>query len=95
MDIICHALLICIEFITLMICVKSMNYEAAHYAVFLTLLFPLLLCLKFLFKTLTLDVLSPFSSITVTILDIIHRPVSYLKTRLVGDWILSPTSGVS
>jgi hypothetical protein len=30
--------------------------------------------------------------VTITILDIIHRPVFYLKQRL-GDWILSPSSG--
>jgi hypothetical protein len=33
--------------------------------------------------------------ITVTIPEIIHRPVSYLKTRRFGDWILSPSSGGS
>jgi hypothetical protein len=31
--------------------------------------------------------------ITITILDIIHRPVFYLRTRRFGDWILSPSSG--
>jgi hypothetical protein len=32
---------------------------------------------------------------TFTILDIIHRTVLYLKTRLFGNWILSPSSGGS
>jgi hypothetical protein len=31
--------------------------------------------------------------ITITILDIIHHPVFYLKTKRCGDWILSPSSG--
>jgi hypothetical protein len=31
--------------------------------------------------------------ITVTILDIIHRPPFCLKTRRFGDWVLSPSSG--
>jgi hypothetical protein len=31
-------------------------------------------------------------SIAITILDILHRPAFYLKTRRFGDWILSPSS---
>jgi hypothetical protein len=31
--------------------------------------------------------------VTITILDIIHRPVFFLKTRRFGDWILSLSSG--
>jgi hypothetical protein len=32
-------------------------------------------------------------SVTITILDIIHRPIFYLRTWRFGDWILSPSSG--
>jgi hypothetical protein len=32
------------------------------------------------------------ASVTIVILDIIHRPVFYLKTRRFGDWILSSSS---
>jgi hypothetical protein len=32
---------------------------------------------------------------TITILDIIHRPIFYLKHNLLGDWILSLSSGIS
>jgi hypothetical protein len=33
------------------------------------------------------------STLTITILDIMHRPVFYLKVRRFGDLILSPSSG--
>jgi hypothetical protein len=32
-------------------------------------------------------------NVTITILNIIHRPVFYLKTQRFGDWILSSSSG--
>jgi hypothetical protein len=31
--------------------------------------------------------------LTITILDIIHRPVFYLKIQCFGNWILSSSSG--
>jgi hypothetical protein len=34
-----------------------------------------------------------YINITITILDIIHRPVFYLKQYVSGDWILYPSSG--
>jgi hypothetical protein len=34
-----------------------------------------------------------YINITITILNIIHRPVFYLKTWCFGDWILFPSSG--
>jgi hypothetical protein len=34
----------------------------------------------------------PFNSSVIEFLDIIHRPVFYLKQRS-GDWILPPSSG--
>jgi hypothetical protein len=34
-----------------------------------------------------------YINITITILDIIHRPVLLFRTRDFGDWILSPAGG--
>jgi hypothetical protein len=34
-----------------------------------------------------------YLNITITVLDIIHRPVFYLETRRAGELILSPLSG--
>jgi hypothetical protein len=31
-------------------------------------------------------------NVTITILDIIHRPFFYVKTQRFGDWVLSPSS---
>jgi hypothetical protein len=33
------------------------------------------------------------SNLTIAVMDIIHRPAFYLKTRWFGDFILSPSSG--
>jgi hypothetical protein len=40
------------------------------------------------------NILCHLINITITILDIIHGPVFYLKQHF-GHWILSPTSGTT